>query len=201
VGASQNAFAVESFIDELAHAAGVDPLRFRLGLLGRSPRHRRVLELAAEQAGWGTPLGPGEGRGIAAYFSFGSWVAQVAQLEVSPEGMIRVRRMVCAVDCGTVINPDTVAAQMEGATAFGLSAALKEQIRIERGRVVQSNFEDYPMLTLAEMPEVEVHIVPSRESPGGAGEPGVPPVAPAVANAVFAATGRRLRSLPLKLVP
>jgi isoquinoline 1-oxidoreductase beta subunit len=199
VGASQNAFMVEGFIDELAHAAGADPLRFRLGLLARSPRHRGVLELAAAKSGWGTPLAASEGRGIAVYYSFGSWVAHVAEVAISPEGAIDVRRVVCAVDCGTVVNPDTVTAQMEGAIALGLSAALKERVRIEGGRVTQANFEDYPILTFAEMPQVEVHIVASRAAPGGVGEPAVPPVAPAVANAVFAATGKRLRSLPLSL--
>jgi isoquinoline 1-oxidoreductase beta subunit len=199
VGASQNAFIVESFVDELAHVAGADPVEFRLRLLARSPRHRRALELAAEKAGWGAPLPPGEGRGVAVYHSFGSWVAEVAEASVSPEGAIRVRRVVAAIDCGTVVNPDTVAAQVEGAVVFGLSAALKEAIRLERGRVVQANFEDYPILALAETPEIEVHIVPGREPPGGVGEPAVPPVAPAVGNALFRATGVRRRRLPFGL--
>jgi isoquinoline 1-oxidoreductase beta subunit len=199
VGASQNAFAIESFSDELALAAGQDPFAFRRALLTEAPRYRQVLELAAEKANWGTPLTPGQGRGIALYRSFGSWVAEVAKVAVTAEGMIQVQQVVCAIDCGTTVNPDTVVAQMEGAVAFGLSAALKEEIRIAHGGVQQANFEDYPLLTLAEMPTVEVHILPSREPPGGVGEPGVPPVAPAVANAVFAATGQRLRCLPLRL--
>lgn len=199
VGASQNAFVVESFVDELAHAAGADPIAFRRQLLARSPRHRGVLELAAEKANWDAPLAANEGRGVAIYYSFGSWVAHIAAVRASPAGGLRVNRIVSAIDCGTVVNPDTVVAQVEGAVAFGLSAALKEEIRIERGRVVQANFEDYPILTLAETPEIEVHIVPSREAPGGVGEPAVPPVAAAVANAVFAATKKRLRALPLRL--
>jgi isoquinoline 1-oxidoreductase beta subunit len=196
VGASQNAFVVESFVDELAAAAGADPLEFRLRLLASSPRHRGVLELAAEKGRWAAPLTAGEGRGIAVYRSFGSWVAQVAEVAVSPEGAIRVGRVVCAIDCGTVVHPDTVVAQVEGAVVFGLSAALKEGVRIEGGRVVQSNFEDYPIVTLAETPEIEVHIVSSRAPPGGVGEPAVPPVAAAVGNALFRATGVRVRRLP-----
>jgi isoquinoline 1-oxidoreductase beta subunit len=196
VGASQNAFVVESFVDELAHAAGADPVEFRLRMLTRSPRPRRALELAAEKARWAEPLPPGEGRGVAVYRSFGSWVAEVAEVAAPPGGGIRVRRIVAAIDCGTVVNPDTVVAQIEGAVVFGLSAALKEAIKLERGRVVQANFEDYPILTLAETPAIEVHIVPSREPPGGVGEPAVPPVAPAVGNALFRTTGVRLRRLP-----
>jgi len=199
VGASQNAFVVESFVDELAHAAGADPIGFRLRLLARSPRHRGVLELAAEKANWGARPAAGEGRGVAVYHSFGSWVAHIAEVRASPAGGLQVGRIVTAIDCGTVVNPDTVVAQMEGAVLFGLSAALKEAIRIERGRVVQGNFEDYPILTLREAPEIEVHIVASREAPGGVGEPAVPPVAAAVANAAFALTGRRLRKLPMRI--
>lgn len=197
VGASQNAFAVECFIDELAHVADKDPFTFRRGLLGDAPRHLAVLDLAANKAGWGQPLAPGKGRGIAVYHSYGSWVAQVAEVSVSEDQRIRVHRVVCAVDCGMTINPNTVAAQMEGAVVFGLSAALRGEITIDRGRIQQRNFEDYPLLMMSEMPEVEVHIVSSREPPGGVGEPGVPTVAPAVANALFAATGRCLCSLPL----
>jgi isoquinoline 1-oxidoreductase beta subunit len=196
VGASQNAFVVESFVDELAAAAGADPLEFRLRLLASSPRHRGVLELAAEKGRWAAPLVAGEGRGIAVYHSFGSWVAEVAEVTVSPEGAIRVERVVCAIDCGTVVHPDTVVAQVEGAVVFGLSAALKERVTIEGGRVVQANFEDYPILTLAETPEIEVHLVSSDAPPGGVGEPAVPPVAAAVGNALFRATGVRVRHLP-----
>jgi isoquinoline 1-oxidoreductase beta subunit len=198
VGASQNAFVIESFIDELAHAAASDPLTFRQKLLRKAARHRAVLELAAEKAGWSTPLPHGRHRGIAVYYSFGSYVAQVAEVSVSQAGAISVHRVVCAIDCGIAVNPDLVASQMEGAIAFGLSAALKGEITIEGGRVVQANFKDYPILTFSEMPQVEVHIVPRQDEPGGVGEPGVPPIAPAVANAVFAATGRRMRRLPLR---
>ncbi len=197
VGAGQNAFVVEGFIDELAHAAGEDPLTYRMNLLAHSPRHQRVLALAAEQAGWDQPLQPLHGRGVAVYRSFGSWVAEVAEVAMVQE-KIQVQRVVCAVDCGLVVNPDTVRAQMEGAIAFGLSAALHEEVCIENGAVQQATFADYPILTFSEMPQVEVHIVESLEPPGGVGEPGLPPLAPAVANAVFTATGRRLRELPLR---
>ena len=198
VGASQNAFVIESFIDELAQATASDPFTFRQKLLRRAPRHRAVLELAAEKAGWTTLLPQGRYRGIAAYHSFGSYVAQVAEVSIKPAGAISVHRVVCAIDCGVAVNPDLIAAQMEGAIAFGLSAALKGEITIERGRVVQANFKDYPILTCPEMPQVEVHIIARQDEPGGVGEPGVPPIAPAVANAVFAATGRRIRRLPLR---
>jgi isoquinoline 1-oxidoreductase beta subunit len=196
VGASQNAFAVEGFVDELAAAAGKDPLAFRLAMLEHAPRHRGVLQLAAARAGWGSPLPPGRGRGIAVYHSYGSWVAQVAEVRAEA-GAWRVERVVCAADCGIVVNPDAVAAQMEGAIVFGLSAALHGEITLRDGAVEQSGFDDYPILRMRDTPEIEVHLVPSREQPGGVGEPGVPPVAPALANAVYAATGERLRRLPL----
>jgi len=198
VGHSHTAFVVESFIDELAHAAGKDPFEYRRGLLAHHPRHQGVLELAAAKAGWGKPLPAGRGRGIAVHESFGSWVAQVAEVSVTPRGQVKVHRVVAAVDCGQYVNPDTIAAQIEGGIAFGLSAALHSQITLKGGRVVQSNFHDYEVLRLNEMPEVEVHILPSGEKPGGVGEPGVPPVAPAVANAVFALTGVRVRRLPIR---
>lgn len=198
VGASQNAFAIESFIDELADAAHADPVAFRLGLLGTSSRHRAVLELAANKAGWGTPVA-GRSRGIAVYDAHGGWVAEIAEVSVREDGGVNVHRVVCAVDCGFAVKPDTVEAQIEGGVAFGITAALKSSITLERGRVVQTGFRDFPLLTIADMPAVEVHILPSREAPSGAGECGVPPVAPAIANAIFAATGRRLRSLPLHL--
>jgi isoquinoline 1-oxidoreductase beta subunit len=185
-------------MDELAHAAGKDPLEYRRTLLGKHPRHQRVLELAAEKAEWGKPLPDGRGRGIAVHESFGSFIAQVAEASVAPEGTVRVHRVVCAIDCGPVVNPDQVRAQMEGAIVFGLTAALYGEITFEKGRVKQGNFHDYPMLRMNEMPVVEVHIVPSTEKMGGVGEPGVPPVAPAVANAVFAATGKRIRRLPMR---
>ncbi|MFZ5512609.1 MAG: molybdopterin cofactor-binding domain-containing protein [Pseudomonadota bacterium] len=193
VGASNNAFPIECFVDELAQAAGRDPVEYRLALLGEALRHRAVLELAADRAGWGAPPGAGRGRGVALCHSFDSVVAQVAEVSVAG-GNFRVERVVCAIDCGIA-----VCAQLEGAIAFGLSAALHEEVRIAEGRVQQASFRDYPLLTLAQMPEVEVHIMPSRARPGGVGEPGVPPVAPAVANALFAATGQRLRKLPLRL--
>jgi isoquinoline 1-oxidoreductase beta subunit len=198
VGASQNAFIVECFIDELAHAAGKDPLAFRLELLGNSPRHCAVLELAARESGWQQPTAIGRGRGIAVYRSFGSWVAQVAEVSVSADARVRVHRVVCAIDCGTTVNPNAVVAQIEGGIAFGLSATLHEAIHLQDGAVLQGNFEEYPLLTLREMPEVEVHLLHGSDKPGGVGEPGVPPIAPAVANAVFAATGERLRALPLR---
>jgi isoquinoline 1-oxidoreductase beta subunit len=198
VGATQNAFVIESFIDELAARAGRDPLEYRLALL-TDPRRTRVLTRVVQACGWGGPLASGRHRGIALYESFGSCVAQAAEVSVSADQAIRVHRVVCAIDCGQPVNPDGIRAQLEGGIAFGLSAALKEEIRVERGRVVQTSFADYPILTLAEMPEIETHIVESTEHPGGVGEPAVPVIAPAVANAVFAATGRRLRSLPLSL--
>jgi isoquinoline 1-oxidoreductase beta subunit len=200
VGASQNAFAVECFIDELAHAANADPLAFRRKLLSKAPRHRAVVDLAAEKAGWRTPPARGRYRGLAVYHSFGSYVAQVAEVSIGEVGAIRVHRVTCAIDCGVAVNPDLIAAQMEGGVVFGLSSALKDEITFERGRVVQANFRDYRILTIGETPEVEVHIVPSRRDPGGVGEPGVPPIAPAMANAIFAATGHRIRALPVRAV-
>jgi isoquinoline 1-oxidoreductase beta subunit len=197
VGASQNAFAIESFIDELARRAGADPVRYRLQLLRSSPRHRAVLELAAEKAGWGYPSG-GRAQGVALYAAHGGWVTHIVEISVRDE-RIAAHRVVCAVDCGFVVNPDTVAAQIEGAVAFGLSAAIKSSVTIERGRVMQGGFRDYPLPTISEMPRVDVHVVPSTQQPTGAGECGVPPVAPAVANALFAATGERVRSIPLRV--
>jgi isoquinoline 1-oxidoreductase beta subunit len=197
VGHSHTAFVVESFLDELAHAAGKDPFEFRRTLLADKPRHRGVLELVAEKAGWGKPLQAGHGRGIAVHESFGSFIAQVAEVSVSPEGKVRVHRVVCAIDCGRIVNPDTIAAQMESGIVFGLSAALYGAITLKNGRVEQSNFDDYPLLRINEMPQVEVHVAPNQEAPGGVGEPGVPPIAPAVANAIFAVTGARVRSLPM----
>lgn len=198
VGSTHTAFATEVFIDELAAAAGKDPVAFRRALLAHHPRHRAVLELAARKAGWGTPLPPGKGRGIAVHESFNSYVAEVAEVAVGKDGAVKVERVVCAVDCGVAVNPDVIRAQMEGGIGFGLSAALHSAITLKDGVVEQSNFNDYPSLRIDEMPRVEVHIVPSTEPPTGVGEPGVPPIAPAVANAIFAATGVRVRSLPIR---
>ncbi|ALC15028.1 aerobic-type carbon monoxide dehydrogenase, large subunit, CoxS/CutS family [Desulfuromonas soudanensis] len=197
VGHSHTGFVVESFLDEMAHAAGHDPYRLRRRLLADHPRHRRVLDLAAEKGGWGEKLPPGKGRGLALHHSFGSYVAQVAEVAVDEKGRIRVERVVCAVDCGRVVHPDTVRAQMESGIVFGLSATLFGELTLEKGRVLESNFHDYPVLRLEETPVIEVHLVESSEKPTGVGEPGVPPVAAAVANAVFAAVGARVRRLPL----
>ena len=198
VGSSHTGFSVECFMDELAGAAGKDPLEYRLSLLEPGSRHAGVLKLAAEKAGWGTKLPAGSGRGIAVAESFGSYIAQVAEVSVSTDGKVRVNRVVCAADCGQVVNPDTVAAQMEGSVVFGLTAALYGEITLKDGRVVQKNFNDYKMLRMNEMPKVEVLILPSTAPHGGVGEPGTPPIAPAVVNAIFAATGKRVRSLPIK---
>jgi isoquinoline 1-oxidoreductase beta subunit len=197
VGSSHTAFAVETFIDEAAHAAGQDGFTFRRKLLEQHPRMKAVLELAAEKAGWGTPLPPGKGRGIAVAEAFKTFVAQVAEVSVDKDGQVKVDRVVCAVDCGTPINPDIITAQMEGGISFGLGAALYGEITLKDGRVEQDNFNGYRVLRINEMPKVEVHIVPSAEPPTGVGEPGVAPLAPAVANAIFAATGKRHHALPL----
>jgi len=199
VGSSHTAYATEAFIDEIAHAAGKDPCAFRLAMLEHHPRHKAVLELAAKAAGWGEPLPKGKGRGIAIAEAFGSCVAQVAEVTVAPNGDIKVDRVVCAVDCGTPINPDVITAQMEGGIGFGLGAALYGAITLKDGKVEQTNFDGYQVLRIDEMPRVEVNIVQSPEAPTGVGEPGVAPIGPAVANAVFAATGKRLRVLPLSV--
>lgn len=197
VGHSHNAFFSESFIDELAVATQQDPLAFRLKLLKDAPRYAAVLQLAARQAGWGRPLPAGRAQGLALHKSFGAIVAQVAEVSID-SGQIRVHRVVCAIDCGTVVNPDTVAQQMQSSVVYALSAALYGQIDIVGGVVQQSNFPSYPLVTLQQAPVVETHIVPSTRHPGGVGEPAVPPLAPAVSNALFALTGRRQRALPLK---
>jgi CO/xanthine dehydrogenase Mo-binding subunit len=207
VGPSQNGFLVESFVDELAHAAKKDPLEYRRKLLHKSPRLRRALEVAAEKAGWparspqaggGKPLAAGHGLGIAAVESFGSSVAEVVEVSVDKNGTVQIHRIVVAVDCGPVVNPDTLEAQVEGGIVYSLSSVLKDEITVEKGRVVQGNYDDYRILTIEDMPKVEVHIIPSTESVGGIGEPGLPPVAPALCNAIFAATGKRIRRLPIK---
>jgi isoquinoline 1-oxidoreductase beta subunit len=220
VGSTHNIFMVESFIDELAAAAKRDPVEYRRALLGRAsdaeaglnpaataawsgppPEPARVkaaLDLAAEKAGWGTPLAERHGRGIAVQYAFGTYLAQVAEVAVSKDGEVRVERVVCAVDCGTMVNPDTVKAQIEGGVVFGLTAALFGEITIRDGRVEQSNFNDYRVLRIDEAPIVEVHLIKSNEAPGGIGEVGTVGAAPALTNAVFAATGVRIRKLPIK---
>jgi len=195
VGHTHTAQVVEVMIDDLARAAGKDPVEFRLALLKDHPRHVGVLKLAAEKAGWGQPLN-GKGRGIAVHESFRSFVAQVAEVAVGDDGSLKVEKVVCAVDCGIAVNPDIIVAQMEGGIGYGLGAALRNKITMTTGAVDQSNFDDYAPLRITDMPKIEVHIVTSAETPTGVGEPGVPAIAPAISNAVFAATGKRLRSLP-----
>jgi isoquinoline 1-oxidoreductase beta subunit len=209
---SFNGFAVESFIDELAAAAGKDPFQFRKTLLVKQKsakppgdddidpvRLRAVLELAAEKSGWGKPLPKGKGRGIASFSSFGSYFAEVAEVSVADDNTFKIDRIVAVVDCGPVVNPESVRSQTEGAIIYGLSAALKNEITIKKGAVEQTNFDAYDPIRINEAPPIEVHIAPSGDDPGGMGEPGLPPIAPAVANAIFAATGKRLRKLPLQL--
>jgi isoquinoline 1-oxidoreductase beta subunit len=198
VGSSQNAFITESFFDELVRLAGRDPVEARLELMGEHPRHAGVVKLAAEKAGWGTPLPAGHGRGIAVAESFASYVAQVAEVSID-KGAVRVHRITCAIDCGLVVNPAQVVAQMESGIVYGLTAALKGAITIKGGTIQQRNFDDYPLLRLDECPAIDVHIVKSEEAPGGVGEPGVPPVAPAIANAMLALTGQAIRSLPIRI--
>ncbi len=200
VGHSYNAFFVESFMDEMAYAAGKDPYEFRKALLQKHPRHRAVLDLAASQAGWGQPLPQGVARGIALHESFAAICAQVAEVSIDKNNNIKVKRVTCAIDCGSVVNPNIVAQQMESAIIFGLTAALYGEITIKSGRVEQTNFPSYDMLRMAQSPRIDTYIVPSTLPPGGVGEPGTPPIAPAVANALFALTGKRLRKLPLKIV-
>ena len=199
VGHSHTAFVVESFMDEMAHTAGVDPYEFRRRHLADHPRHRGVLDLAAKKAGWGEPLPKGRARGIAMTASFQSFVSEVAEISVDPSGDVHVHRVVCAIDCGKTVNPSTVEAQMESGIVFGLSAALYGAITMKNGRVEQSNFNDYPVLRMDSMPVIEVHIIERAEGPTGVGEPGVPPIAPAVTNAIFAATGKRIRRLPIDI--
>jgi isoquinoline 1-oxidoreductase beta subunit len=212
---STNGFVINSFLDELAHAAGRDPVELRLALVPkgvtekfedekkahrwpyRSDRLRAVIELARDKGGWGKPVAAGRALGFAAQHSFFSYAAQVAEVSVGEDGLPKVHKVVCAIDCGTAINPEGIRAQIEGGIVYGLAAALGQKITIENGRVQQSNFHDFPLLTMAQMPEVEVHIVPSGEAPTGTGEPGLPPVAAAVTNAMFRLTGKRVRSLPL----
>jgi isoquinoline 1-oxidoreductase beta subunit len=197
VGPSHSVFVIESFMDELAAAAKQDPVAYRLALIDKSPRAKAVLQLVAQKAGWGEPLAKRVGRGVSLQSVFGTFMAQVAEVEVKNDGAVRVRRVVCAVDCGSVVNPDTVRAQIEGAVNFGVTAALYGEITLKDGRVQQTNFDTYQMLRIDEAPAIEVHIVQSSEHPGGMGEPGTSAIMPAVANAIFAATGKRLRKLPV----
>ena len=212
VGHSFNAFVTECFIDELAHAAGRDPYEFRMNLLREdrklswvmwddppleTRRFRAVLQLAAEKSAWGSPLPKGHGRGIACCCSFGSYLAHVVEVSVEKDGRVRVRRVVSAVDCGTAVNPDGVRAMTEGAVNYALTPVLSGEITIKDGAAEQSNFDGYQVLRMRDAPDIEVHIIASNEDPGGMGETGVPPLAPAVANAIFAATGKRIRRLPI----
>ena len=197
VGNTQNAFYVESMVDEIAHASNQDPYLLRRKLLEKHPRHRVVLDKLAQVSGWQNPTLAGRHRGIAIHESFGSIVGQVAEISINPSGAIRIHRMSCVVDCGRYVNPGTIEAQMTGGMIFGLTAALKGEITIKDGRVVQSNFHDYPMMQMAEAPEMDVHIIQNNEGPGGIGEPAVPPSMPSLTNAIFAATGKRIRSLPI----
>lgn len=196
VGHSQNAFIMESLVDEMAHAVDRDPLEYRRQLLKDHPRHLAVLNLAAEKAQWSSQLPAGVFRGLAVHESFGSYVAEVAEVSVL-DGEVKVHRVVCAIDCGLVVNPESLTAQMESGIVFGLSAALKGEISLKDGQIVQSNFNDYQVLRMGQMPKVEVHIVPSTDKMGGGGEPATPPITPAVTNAIFAATGKRIRTLPI----
>jgi isoquinoline 1-oxidoreductase beta subunit len=198
VGSSQNAFVTECFLDELAAAGGKDPVEVRRRLLKNAPRHARVLEAAVEKAGWGTPLPEGRARGVAVHESFGSFVAQVAEVSIDGD-RVRVHRVVCAVDCGQIVNPDTVIAQMESGIAYGLSAALFGDVTIEEGRAMQSNFHDYKVVRMPDMPRVDTVLVPSGDAHGGVGEPGLPPIAPAVCNALLVLTGKPIRRLPIAL--
>jgi isoquinoline 1-oxidoreductase beta subunit len=199
VGHTHTAYSTETFIDQLAAAAGRDPVEFRTALLQDHPRHLGVLKLAAEKASWGAPLPEGRARGIAVHESFSSFVAQVAEVSLQSDGGFRVERVVCAVDCGVAVNPDVIVAQMESGIGYGLSPLLMSEITLDDGKVVQSNFHDYQVLRINQMPEIEVHIVPSTEPPTGVGEPGTPVIGPAVANALFAATGKPFHRLPLKM--
>jgi isoquinoline 1-oxidoreductase beta subunit len=197
VGPSHNVFVTESFMDEMAAAAKQDPVAYRRALLDKSPRARAVLDLAAEKAGWGQALPKGSGRGVSLQFVFGSYMAQVAEVEVSKEGTVRVRRVICAIDCGTVVNPNTVQAQIQSGIIFGATAALYGEITLKNGRVEQTNFDSYQMIRMNEAPSIEVYVVKSSEPPGGMGETGTSAIVPAIANAIYAATGKRLRKMPV----
>ena len=196
VGPTHNVFVVESFMDECAVAAGKDPIEFRRGLLQKNPRALAVLNLAAEKSGWGEKLAPGVGRGISLQFAFGSYLAHVLEIEVSDRGEIKLRRATVAIDCGQRVNPDTINAQIEGGLIFGLSMALYSDITHENGRVQQSNFNNYRILRIDEAPKIDIFQIDSRQSPGGIGETGTAAASAALCNAIFSATGKRLRKLP-----
>jgi CO/xanthine dehydrogenase Mo-binding subunit len=196
VGATRGTFVVESFIDELAAQAKVDPVKYRRDLLGKTPRARNVLDVATQAAGWGTALPKGQGRGVSVMHAFGSFLSMVVDVAVD-NGEVSVKRVVCAVDCGMVVNPDTIEAQVQSGIIFGITGALYGEITIKDGRVEQSNFTDYPMLRMNQTPQIEVHLVKSAEAPGGIGEPGTSALGPALTNAVYAATGKRIRKLPI----
>jgi len=197
VGRRDSVYVTEGVVYVMAAAAKQDPLAYRLALLDKAPRAKAVLELAAQKAGWGQPLPDRVGRGVSLQFVFATYMAQVAEVEVAKDGTVRVRRVVCAVDCGTVVNPDTVRAQIQSAIMFGATAALYGEITLKDGRVEQTNFDTYQILRMNEAPAVEVHIVQNTEPPGGMGEAGTSAIVPAVTNAIFAATGKRLRKLPI----
>jgi isoquinoline 1-oxidoreductase beta subunit len=197
VGVTHNIFMIESFVDELAHKAGKDPVEYRLSLIDHAPRAKAVLKLAAEKAGWGGELPKGQGRGVSVQHGFGSYVAQVVDVEMV-EDEVKVKRVICVIDCGTVVNPDTVVAQMEGGILFGLSGAMWGEITVKDGRVTQSNYDNYRVARMSDSPVIEVHVVPSGDEPGGIGEPGTSALAPALTNAIFAATGKRIRTLPVQ---
>jgi isoquinoline 1-oxidoreductase beta subunit len=197
VGPNNNVFAIESFIDELARRAKKDPVAFRLNMLGRNPRLKAALELAAQKAGWGKPLPPRVGLGVSVQPSFGSFIATVVEAEVAPDGEVILRHVTSAVDTGIAVNPDTIVAQVQGGLIFGLTAALYGEITVKDGRVQQSNFNDYRMLRINQAPTIDVHVIKSGEAPGGIGETGVTAGPPALRNAIYAATGIALRKLPI----
>ncbi|HET7402839.1 MAG TPA: molybdopterin cofactor-binding domain-containing protein, partial [Usitatibacter sp.] len=198
VNTNQNGIYLECFMDEVAKAAGKDPLEFRRQYLADHPKHLRVLNAVAEKAGWGTPTPKGVYRGIAQFMGYFSYSAAVAEVSITPEGKVKVHRMVMGLDCGHTVNPSQIAAQVEGSVAYGLSAALYGECSVEKGRIAQSNFHDYPVVRMAEMPKVEVVLVPSLDFWGGVGEPTICVVAPSVLNAIHAATGKPVRDLPLR---
>jgi isoquinoline 1-oxidoreductase subunit beta len=197
VGPTRGTFVVESFIDELAHLAQVDPVKYRLDLLGKTPRLKNALQIAVSKSDWGKPLAKGQGRGVSVMHAFGSFLAMVVDVTVNDQGEVKVDRVVSAVDCGMTVNPDTVIAQIQGGVIFGLTAVLYNEITIEHGRVQQTNFNDYRMLRINEAPAIDVHLIKSAEAPGGIGEPGTAAIGAALANAVFSATGKRIRKLPI----